>query len=135
MQVKVPKFIEIEDKIISIGGFGITWRQFLALMLGVGGGYIASRIFIAPVGIPIMIVSVIFGVAIAFGRMNGRPLTIYLASAWRFFYKPTTYVWKRIPSHVTLDTSHETTSKEQDVPQTIADTEAKLAEIAKLLDH
>ena len=138
MQVKVPKFIEIEDKIISVGGVGITWKQFLALMLGLGGGYIATKIFIAPVGVPIMLVSVILGGAIAFGRVNDRPFTTYLGSAWRFFYNPHTYVWKKIPSRVQLSSADSTNEKKAGDAEDADDTrspEEKLAEIAKMLDQ
>jgi len=139
MQVKVPKFIEIEDTIISVGGFGITWKQFLALALGLGGGFIAFRIFIPAVGVPIMIVSSILGSAIAFGRVNGLPLATYLSAAIRFFYRPNTYIWKQTPPRVTFDTpprtENEVIEKSEGPPQTIDDAEKKLAEVAELLDR
>ena len=138
MQVKVPKFIEIEDKIISVGGFGITWKQFLALLLGLGGGFIANRIFIPIIGIPLMVMSFIFGGAMAFGSAYGRPLTVYLSAVWRFFYKPHNYIWKQTPPRVHFDapSTHSASSsgKPQNSIQTLAETEKKLSEIAKLLD-
>ncbi len=138
MQVKVPKFIEIEDKIISFAGIGITWKQFLALLLGFGGGFIATKIFIAGIGIPLMLVSVVLGGAIAFGRVNDRPFITYLGAAWRFFYNPHTYVWKQVPPRVKV--SHDATAdasdagKKSDDTATAASVEAKLSDIAKLLD-
>lgn len=135
-QVKVPKFLEIEDKIISVGGFGITWKQFLALVLGLGGGYISTKIFVPAVGVPIMLVSVVLGGAIAFGRVNDRPFVTYLGSAWRFFYNPHTYVWKKVPSRVELPEEKAASDDEAaDGTATIAEAEQKLAEIAKMLDE
>jgi len=136
MQVKVPKFIEIEDKIISFAGIGITWKQFLALVLGLGGGFMATKIFIAGIGIPLMLVLVTLGGAIAFGRVNGRPFITYLGAAWRFFYNPHTYVWKQMPSRVNVSHKTDTAASDADkqAATTAQDMETKLSDIAKLLD-
>jgi hypothetical protein len=138
MQVKVPKFIEIEDKIISFAGIGITWKQFLALMLGFGGGFLATKIFIAGIGIPLMLISVILGAAIAFGRVNDRPFITYLGAAWRFFYNPHAYVWKQVPSRVNVSLKEKADASDADKKPketvTAENVETKLSDIAKLLD-
>lgn len=89
MQFQVPQFIETEDKIV--GPF--TLRQFAY----VGGAGIISFIFYFTVEfwvwILFSIILVPLAAALAFIKIEGRPLVHILLSAFNFYWKPQTYVW------------------------------------------
>jgi hypothetical protein len=156
MQVKVPKFIEIEDKVV----FGMTWKQFLSVGMGLGGGILANMILEPYIGVPFMLICILGGIVLAFVKINERPFVVFLGSAWRYFYNPHSYIWKRVPNSVRFERekSISTTaspesglrpgagasaatqtakSPEEQVGDeaVIKNAQAKIAEIAKLLDH
>ena len=76
MQVKVPKFIDIEDKVI----FGLTWRQFLFLGVGGGVGIVAFYVLVQPLGTAIGVVSMTIGAIFALVKINNRPMHIFVYS-------------------------------------------------------
>jgi len=93
MQFNIPQFIEVEDKIV--GPF--TLKQFLYLA---GAGvflffvwyffkFWVFILFAIPVGG--------FAVALAFVKINGRPLINYLTAFISYMKKPRLYVWKKRP--------------------------------------
>lgn len=91
MQFQVPQFIEIEDKVV--GPF--TFKQFL-FVLGAGGGSFAlyriipwpfSIVFIAPVAL--------FGLALAFYKVNERPFIAVVESWFKFSLGNKRYLWKK----------------------------------------
>lgn len=95
MQFQVPQFIETEDKIIG----PLTLKQF---------GYIAGAAtvmvllyFVLSLFLWILIAAV-FGAAaaaLAFGKINGRPLIVYLTAFIGSVWSPKVYVFKpKIPT-------------------------------------
>jgi hypothetical protein len=90
MQFQVPQFIDVEDKII--GPF--TIKQFLYTAGGVGLLYLAGS-FIPYVGWIIGLVLLVFGLALAFYKYNGRPFVLTLEAAWYYVTSSRFYVWKR----------------------------------------
>ncbi len=90
MQFQVPQFIETEDKIV--GPF--TLRQF-AYVAGAGA---ASAILYFTIAAWLwLILSVVLlggAIAIAFVKIEGRPLSSIILSAFGFYWKPQTYIWK-----------------------------------------
>lgn len=91
MRFEVPQFIEVEAKIVG----PLTWKQFVYVAGGVGALTILK--LTAP-----FIVFVIFGIpiaalagALAFHRINNRPLSIFLESAVHYIFKSKLYLWKR----------------------------------------
>jgi len=153
MQVKVPKFIEIEDKVV----FGMTWKQFLAVGLGLGGGILANLILVPSIGVPVMLLCIFGGIVLAFVKVNERPFIVFLGSAWRYFYNPHSYIWKRVPVRFAQEKSISTTASPESglrtsltegrsigpkVPEAaegeaavLREAQTKIAEIAKLLDQ
>jgi hypothetical protein len=91
MQFRVPKFIEIEDKII--GPF--TLQQFLYL----AGGIVTLAIlwFFLELGLFIIIAIpiIIFCSLLAFYKFNGRPFTKFLSTFLRYLLNPKLYIWKK----------------------------------------
>ncbi len=91
MQYQVPQFIEVESKIIG----PLTLKQFL--YLGVGG-LLSFLLFWTLETWLWLIVTAIIGIsaaALAFIKINGRPLPLLLKSAVIFVWQPKMYLWKR----------------------------------------
>lgn len=92
MQFDVPQFIEVEDKIIG----PLTLKQFLFILGGAAVLFllwfsIPSLFIFIIIGLPVLI----FVLALAFYKVNGRPLLNYLLSMLGFFSKPRLYLWKK----------------------------------------
>ncbi len=96
MQFQVPQFIDTEDKIVG----PLTLRQFFY----VGGAaglsvllYFTVQLWLwLLLSLPIAAV----GAALAFVKINGRPLAKLLVASTGFYWKPQTYVWQ--PEHPEL---------------------------------
>lgn len=90
MQYQVPQFIETEDKVV--GPFSL--RQFLY----VGAAALVSGIcyFLLQPWLFFIIAFFLIGgaLALSFIKINGRPLIKIGISAFNFYWKPQTYVWK-----------------------------------------
>jgi hypothetical protein len=92
MQFRVPQFIDMEDKIF--GPF--TLKQF-AYLLGAGGfGFLIWTI------IPIKFIAFIliipvsgFFIALAFVKINNRPLLDMIESAFTYYTGSKVYTWKQ----------------------------------------
>ena len=90
MQFQVPQFIETEDKVI--GPFSI--RQFI--YIGVGAGICAMFYFMFATWLWMIFSIVIMGAAGAFAfiKIDGRPFINIVLSAFSFYWKPQTYLWR-----------------------------------------
>ncbi len=91
MQFQVPQFVEVEDKIF--GPF--TFKQFIYLLGTAGICFIIYKlipyfylavIFMAPVAI--------FGLALAFYKVNDRPFIETIEAALRFYGSSKLYIWQ-----------------------------------------
>lgn len=112
MQFEVPQFIEIEDKIIG----PLTWRQFIYLA-GAGGILIilyltVPFIFIIIIGLPFTALAA----ALAFHKVNNRPLSIFLESSINYLTKTKLYLWKREETQAIIEKT-ETVSPTHDLSQ------------------
>jgi len=98
MKFQVPQFIEIEDKI-----FGpLTLKQFIYLA---GGGGISFVIYSI---IPYLIVALffiipvmLFSVALAFYKINGKPFIFILESAVKYTLSNKLYLWQKREKAIT----------------------------------
>ena len=93
MQYQVPQFIETEDKVV--GPFSI--RQFV--YVGIAGMISAVFYFLLQTWLFFIVAVILIGgaLALSFVKINGRPLMKVGLSAFNFYWKPQTYVWK--PDH------------------------------------
>lgn len=100
MQYTVPKFIEVEDKVIG----PLTLKQFAFLATGIGIfvilAYMVSVVLAVLIGLPLL---AIFG-AFAFYKPYGRPFSAYFSSILQFFVQPRFYLFKRIPQALKSET-------------------------------
>lgn len=97
MQFQVPQFIETEDKIV--GPF--TLRQFIY----VGAAGLASVVlyFSVATWLWFILTIILLGLAIgvSFVKVEGRPLGNVILSAFGFYWKPQTYIWKSEEQSIT----------------------------------
>lgn len=90
MQYKVPQFIEVEDKI-----FGpLTFKQFL--YLAGAGGISLMFVTLVPLWLAIFfsIPFMMLGGALAFYRVNDRPLIVVMEHAFNYFTRGKLYLWQ-----------------------------------------
>jgi hypothetical protein len=93
MQYQVPQFIDTEDKLV--GPFSL--RQFMfvgaaAMISAICYFFVQTWLFVI-----VAIVSLGGALALSFVKINGRPLIKIAISAFNFYWKPQTYIWK--PDH------------------------------------
>ncbi len=91
MQFKVPQFIDIEDKIIG----PLTLKQFLYLLAGIGIIAISWFYFKLGLFIVISVPIAVLSLALAFYKVNGRPLINVFGSLIKYLSKPRLYLWKK----------------------------------------
>jgi hypothetical protein len=92
MEFNVPQFLDIEDKVI--GPF--TLKQF-GYMAGAGGvifmiySVVPNFILFVLLSIPVFL----FGVALAFLKINGRPFINLIISFFIYMTKPKLFIWRK----------------------------------------
>jgi hypothetical protein len=93
MRFQVPQFIEIEDKIF--GPF--TFKQFIYLLGGAGGSYVAAKVLPVIFAVPVVLVLGSLALALTFYKVNGRPFADVLQSSFNYFFKSKLFIWKQRP--------------------------------------
>lgn len=91
MRFEVPKFIEIEDKVVG----PLTWRQFIYIAGGIG--VLVILYFFTPI-LVFVFLGLPFGAlafSLAFHRVNNRPFSIFLESFVNYFTRKKLYLWKK----------------------------------------
>ena len=92
MRFQVPQFIEVEDKI-----FGpLTLKQFIYLA---GGGGLSFVVYaftnsLLVSALPIIVIMSV-SAALAFYKINKRPLILVLESAFKYYIGNKLYLWKK----------------------------------------
>ena len=97
MQFQVPQFIEVEDKI-----FGpLTFKQFAYLIGGAASCFLIF-VYVRHLSTTLAIILMVpvggFFLALAFQKVNGRPIIIYLEAGLKFFLGRKLYLWKKSAS-------------------------------------
>lgn len=90
-QFVVPQFIDVEDKILG----PLTVRQFVILLVVFGVDFLFYKLFdfalFLIVGLPIFI----FGMILAFIKVNGQPFHFYLLNMAEFVRLPRLRIWDK----------------------------------------
>lgn len=92
MRFQVPQFIEVEDKI-----FGqLTLKQFIYLAGG-GGMAFVIYVFIGNLILAFIPMAIVIGIsaALAFYKINKKPLVSVLESAFKYYVSGKLYIWKK----------------------------------------
>lgn len=131
MQFAVPQFTDVEDKLIG----PLTLKQFLFL-LATGGivlffySLLNLSIFFFLFGVP----TAILGIALTFGRFNGRPLFGYMGVFLSFVSRPQTRIFKR--EEPDIDISIQKAKPVENIKAENAEpAESRLKKLAYLLDQ
>ena len=95
MRYQVPQFIEVEDKI-----FGpLTLKQFIYLVGSAALSYFVYALTSSflPIFIILILVAPIlaFGAALAFYKLNNKPLINVVEAAIKFYIGSKLYIWKK----------------------------------------
>ncbi len=91
MQYQVPQFIEIEDKI-----FGpLTFKQFAYVTGSAGLCFIFYRFLPLYIGVFFIIPVGLFGLALAFYKVNERPFIHIVEAAVKYILGSKLYLWKK----------------------------------------
>ena len=91
MRFKVPQFIDIEDKLFG----NLTLKQFIYLLGGGGLGYLSFRFLPPIISLVFGSAFALFGVALAFYKVNDKPFINILESMFKYITKPRLYLWKK----------------------------------------
>lgn len=94
MRFQVPQFIEVEDK--PFGNI-LTIRQFIYLLGGAGASFIiyqlvGSFFLSAIIALPV----VGFAIALAFVKINNKPLINTVEAAFNYYIGSKLYIWKKV---------------------------------------
>ncbi len=128
MQFQVPQFIEVEDKL-----FGpLTATQFI--YLAGGGGFALAMWLLLPLWAAILLGAPVaaLGLALAFYKVNERPLISVLESAFSYIFNSRLYIWQHKKATPVAEDSAE---RENDPAKFVpAATGNKLKDLAWSLD-
>jgi len=130
-QYSVPQFIEVEDKVIG----PLTLRQFLYLLSGAGACAMAYLAF----DLALFIFSTIFIIgltaALAFVKINGRPVPDYAASVVHYFTRPKLLLWSKEKEIIkATDTKKRQIKKEEEIGKPKELEKGRLHELSLILD-
>ena len=89
VQYQVPQFTEVEDKI-----FGpLTLKQFVYISVSAGLFFLMWRYLPSIIAVPIALGVVGLGVALAFVKVNKKPLIVIIEAAVMYFIHSKLYLW------------------------------------------
>ncbi len=130
MRFQVPQFIEVEDK--TFGPLTIT--QFI--YLAGGFGFLGAMWLMLPLWAAVLVGGPVagFGAALAFLKINERPLVTVLEHAFEYYLKDKLYIWdKRAKTPAEL--GHEAETRTEDPAQFVANaTSNKIKDLSWSLD-
>ncbi|HEX4798945.1 MAG TPA: PrgI family protein [Candidatus Paceibacterota bacterium] len=123
MRFEVPQFIEVEAKII--GPF--TWKQFVYLAGGVGVLvilFLSAPFFVFLIfGFPLFIIAG----ALAFQKINNRPISIFFESVFNYVIKKKLYLWRKTEQQHIIEQSNNTSASNVSLAYTNQKTLHKLS--------
>ncbi len=130
MRFQVPQFIEVEDKVF--GPFTIA--QFI--YLAGGFGFFGALWLMLPLWLAIILGGpvAVLGLALAFFKVNDRPLITTIEHALGYFVSHKLYIWdkaKRAPEDIAKEAAERAEDPSRFVPAATAN---KLKDLAWSLD-
>lgn len=90
MQFQIPQFIETEDKIVG----PLTLKQFIFLAVPGGLSFLMYLFLQTWLWFMLSLPIVGLGIAIAFVKINGQPMSKVVSNAISFYFQPQAYVWQ-----------------------------------------
>jgi len=132
MRFEVPQFIDIKDKIF--GPF--TLAQFIFLAGGLGLGYAIIRLVPTILRWPLALVPAVFGLALAFYKVNGRPFAMMVQAFFIYLFASKLFIWQQRTERLGANKPKETKKKKKEPePEVVAPmTNDRLRDLAWNLD-
>jgi PrgI family protein len=90
-QFEVPQFIDIESKVVG----PLTLRQFAFIAAPTLVVFFLFFVLNMVVWVPVTIVLMSAGIALAFVKISGRPLYAVVLMAFSYLWKPKLFLWRR----------------------------------------
>ena len=90
-QFQVPQFIAIEDRIIG----PLTLKQFFYLLGAASIALLGWFFLVTPLFVILAVPPASLFVAMAFIKINERPLPTIFANAINYYLKPRLYLWRQ----------------------------------------
>lgn len=129
MKYQVPQFIEVEDRI-----FGpLTLKQFLYVAGGAALTYILWSILPKFIAVVVCLPVAVFFLALAFYKVNDRPLINTVEYAVKYFFGNKLYIWHKVEKKPTAQKPEEQKIAGQSVELPKL-SESKLRELTWSLD-
>ncbi|MDE2438511.1 MAG: PrgI family protein [Patescibacteria group bacterium] len=129
MQAMVPQFIDVEDRITPL----LTIKQFFYL---IAAGACSAILYPFLQTMPwLVLTALILGLGAAFGflKINGRPFSVMLYIAAKFFWNPHLYMFQKNITRVEISTPQEPVHAEKKrEPERVSS--ERLEQISRLLD-
>ncbi len=91
MQFQMPRFLDIEDKVIG----PLTFKQFIYLGGGIGLAYVAYRYLGLIYGFIFIGLFLFLGFSLSFWKPNSRPAITMFQAFLNHYTKSRMYVWQR----------------------------------------
>lgn len=91
MQFQMPRFLDIEDKVIG----PLTFKQFIFLGGGFGLAYVSYKYLGWTWGFPLIGLFLFLGISLSFWKPNSRPAIVMFQAFLKHYTKNHMYVWKR----------------------------------------
>jgi hypothetical protein len=91
MEFIVPKFIEREARVAG----PLTFKQLVIFIITAAIIFVLYKLFPRTIFFIFSILLVLLSLALAFGKMGGRPLLLILANAFRFLFSSKIFIWKK----------------------------------------
>ncbi len=128
MRFQVPQFIEVEDKL-----FGpLTFKQFIYVAGGAGASAVLFLVLPNFLAFIISAPIVIFALALAFYKMNGKPFISVVEAFIKYMLTSKLYLWKKVNKVVKSNEQGTTKPLEQVYVPKLS--ESKLKELTWSLD-
>lgn len=91
MQFQMPRFLDIEDKVIG----PLSFKQFIYLAGGFGLAYISFKYLGWTWGFPFILLFGGLGIGLSFWKPNNRPAIVMFQAFLKHYTKNRMYVWQR----------------------------------------
>jgi hypothetical protein len=93
MQFEVPRFLDIEDKVIG----PLTFKQFIYLTGGIGLAYLTNRYLGSFYGLGFLLsgLFILIAIGLSFWKPNQRPAFVMFYAFLTHYTKKRVYVWQK----------------------------------------
>lgn len=93
MQFEVPRFLDIEDKVIG----PLTFKQFIYLTGGIGLAYLTNRYLGSFYGLGLLLsgLFILVAIGLSFWKPNQRPAFVMFYAFLTHYTKKRVYVWQK----------------------------------------